>query len=92
MNLPTDRHSFPDVVFTTESGRRNRLVSPVIMTGNTDSRHFLPLCEHVYRFNANRYSEQSVKHTVDENMDVAATAESASFFHALAQITDAKLE
>lgn len=61
------------------------------MTGNTDSRHFLSLCENIYRFNPNRYSEQSAKHTVNENMDVAAVAESASFFHALAQITDEKL-
>ncbi|CAO1637140.1 unnamed protein product [Sympodiomycopsis kandeliae] len=55
------------------------LVTPSIMTGNTDSRHFLHLSENVWRWNPNRFSMQSNKHTINEKMSIKAHAETARF-------------
>ncbi|KDN44742.1 carboxypeptidase S [Tilletiaria anomala UBC 951] len=73
----TIKHVFPG-----ENGRE-RLVTPVIMTGNTDSRHLLKLTRNIWKFNPNTYSSKSAKHTVNENMGIRSHAETARFIHAL---------
>ncbi|PWN50192.1 Zn-dependent exopeptidase [Violaceomyces palustris] len=81
----TIRHVFPG------KDGRERLVTPVVMTGNTDLRHYLNLSQNLWRFNPNTYMMNSNKHTVGENMNMYAHAQTARFIHALIRNTDEAL-
>ncbi|KAF3985628.1 hypothetical protein FT663_05224 [Candidozyma haemuli var. vulneris] len=63
------RHIFEDYVFT--DLKDPIVVAPSIMTGNTDTRHYWNLTDHIYRYSPMHY-EDPIKdtkiHSVDEHL------------------------
>ncbi|KAI1375657.1 carboxypeptidase S [Hypoxylon crocopeplum] len=73
--------------FAFEDGK----VVPVgeLMTGNTDTRHYLNLTPHVYRWTPTRQGHNANAHTVDERMDMYAHMEALRFYYDLIRNFDA---
>ncbi|KAI0011001.1 carboxypeptidase S [Xylariaceae sp. FL0662B] len=73
--------------FSFEDGK----VVPVgeLMTGNTDTRHYLNLTSHVYRWTPTRQGHTANAHTVDERMDMYAHLEAVRFYYDLIRNFDA---
>ncbi|OCH93649.1 carboxypeptidase S [Obba rivulosa] len=65
----------------------NIIVSPGIMSGNTDTRYYWKLTEHIFRYNHhNSHNESSLAggvHTVNEHLPADAFIEMIRFFTAL---------
>ncbi|KAK2021752.1 peptidase family M20/M25/M40 [Colletotrichum zoysiae] len=73
--------------FAFDGGR----VVPVgeLMTGNTDTRHYLNLTRHVYRFVPIRNGATINAHTIDERIKISAHMEILSFYYDLIRNFDA---
>ncbi|KAK8078857.1 Peptidase family M20/M25/M40 [Apiospora phragmitis] len=73
--------------FAFEDGK----VVPVgeLMTGNTDTRHYLHLSKHVYRWTPTRKGGTQNAHTVDEAIDMQAHMEALRFYYDLIRNFDA---
>ncbi|KXJ91776.1 hypothetical protein Micbo1qcDRAFT_161797 [Microdochium bolleyi] len=69
----------------------NGTVVPVgeIMTGNTDTRHYLDLTRHVYRWVPTRDGARAGAHTVDEGIDMLSHMETVQFYYDLVRNFDA---
>ncbi|KOS21067.1 putative carboxypeptidase [Escovopsis weberi] len=63
--------------------------SPDIMTGNTDSRHYLRLSKHVYRFAPYRYAGEDNIHTIDEHVRMDGHMEMVRFYYDFVRNFDA---
>ncbi|CDO73281.1 hypothetical protein BN946_scf185008.g43 [Trametes cinnabarina] len=68
-------------------GNDNIIVSPGIMSGNTDTRYYWALTPHIYRYNhansGNGTALENGVHTVNESIDVDAFLEMIRFFTTL---------
>ncbi|KAI1386877.1 carboxypeptidase S [Hypoxylon trugodes] len=73
--------------FAFEGGK----VVPVgeLMTGNTDTRHYLNLTRHVYRWTPTRQGHTANAHTVDERIDMQAHLDAVRFYYDLIRNFDA---
>ncbi|KAI1467493.1 carboxypeptidase S [Daldinia caldariorum] len=73
--------------FAFEGGK----VIPVgeLMTGNTDTRHYLNLSRHIYRWTPTRQGHNVNGHTVDEGVDMYAHLELVRFYYDLIRNFDA---
>ncbi|KAI0171942.1 carboxypeptidase S [Hypoxylon sp. FL1284] len=73
--------------FAFEGGK----VVPVgeLMTGNTDTRHYLNLTSHVYRWTPTRQGHNANAHTVDEGVDMKSHMELVRFYYDLIRNFDA---
>ncbi|KAI1482458.1 hypothetical protein K445DRAFT_313402 [Daldinia sp. EC12] len=73
--------------FAFEGGK----VIPVgeLMTGNTDTRHYLNLTRHIYRWTPTRQGHNANAHTVDERVDMYAHLELVRFYYDLIRNFDA---
>ncbi|KAI0485160.1 carboxypeptidase S [Xylariaceae sp. FL0804] len=73
--------------FAFEGGK----VVPVgeLMTGNTDTRHYLNLSRNIYRWSPARKGTSFNGHTVDERVDMYAHLEMVGFFYDLIRNFDA---
>lgn len=60
-----------------------------LMTGNTDTRHYLNLSTHIYRWTPTRRGGNQNAHTVDEAMDMYAHMEALRFYYDLVRNFDA---
>ncbi|KAK7911858.1 peptidase family M20/M25/M40 [Apiospora marii] len=60
-----------------------------LMTGNTDTRHYLHLSKHVYRWTPTRKGGTQNAHTVDEAIDMQAHMEALRFYYDLVRNFDA---
>ncbi|KAI1077162.1 carboxypeptidase S [Whalleya microplaca] len=60
-----------------------------LMTGNTDTRHYLNLTSHVYRWTPTRQGHNANAHTVDERMDMQSHLEAVRFYYDLVRNFDA---
>ncbi|KAI0387426.1 carboxypeptidase S [Hypomontagnella monticulosa] len=60
-----------------------------LMTGNTDTRHYLNLTPHVYRWTPIRQGHNRNAHTVDERADMYTHLELVSFYYDLIRNFDA---
>ncbi|KAI1326304.1 peptidase family M20/M25/M40 [Xylariaceae sp. FL0255] len=60
-----------------------------LMTGNTDTRHYLNLSKNIYRWTPNRQGRSWNAHTVDERVDMRAHIEIVSFYYDLIRNFDA---
>ncbi|KAI1137898.1 carboxypeptidase S [Hypoxylon sp. FL0543] len=60
-----------------------------LMTGNTDTRHYLNLTRHVYRWTPTRQGHTANAHTVDERIDMQAHLEAVRFYYDLIRNFDA---
>lgn len=56
-------------------------VCPMVMTGSTDARHYEAICDHVFRFQPNRFDRPEDDHThgIDERLPVDQLPEMVSF-------------
>jgi Gly-Xaa carboxypeptidase len=63
------------------------VVSPGIMSGNTDTRHYWALTKHIYRYTHHNEGDSATPlagfHTVNESMDMDAFVEMIRFFATL---------
>ncbi|KAI6085335.1 carboxypeptidase S [Hypoxylon rubiginosum] len=60
-----------------------------LMTGNTDTRHYLNLTSHVYRWTPTRQGHNANAHTVDERVDMNSHLELVRFYYDLIRNFDA---
>lgn len=83
------RHIYEDFVFTNLT--LPLLVTPGIMTGNTDTRHYWNLTKNIYRFTPvfmTNLIKESRAHSVDEKMSVNNHLQLTAFFYEYVQVLD----
>lgn len=80
------RHIIEDFVFT--DLEEPLVVAPSIMTGNTDTRHYWSLTDHIYRYSP-MYIGDFIKdtniHSVDEKLDLSSHLQLTAFFYEFIQ-------
>jgi carboxypeptidase PM20D1 len=66
----------------------NPPVAPFIMLGGTDCQHFVPVCDHIYRFTALVMDEsfRGLEHGIDERIPIAGMATMVQFYARLMQV------
>ena len=79
--------AFARVERAIQSAWPGTLVLPYVLTGGTDTKHFVDLCPNCLRFTAYRVSglQQSRCHAIDENIDLDTIPNGVDFFKALIQ-------
>ncbi|RFU80511.1 acetylornithine deacetylase [Trichoderma arundinaceum] len=60
-----------------------------IMTGNTDTRHYIGLSENIWRFTPDRYHAENNIHTIDEHARVDGHIEMLKFYYNFVRNFDA---
>ena len=70
----------------------NPPVAPFTMLGGTDCQHFVPVCDHIYRFTSLVMDEsfRGLEHGIDERIPVAAMAKMVKFYAQLMQVWGTK--
>jgi carboxypeptidase PM20D1 len=65
----------------------NPPVAPFIMLGGTDCQHFVPVCDHIYRFTSLVMDEsfRGLEHGIDERIPIAGMARMVTFYGQLMQ-------
>jgi carboxypeptidase PM20D1 len=66
----------------------NPPVAPFVMLGGTDCQHFVPVCDHIYRFTSLVMDEsfRGLEHGIDERIPVEGMARMVVFYAALMQM------
>lgn len=85
------RHIYEDFVFTNLT--QPIVVSPAIMSGNTDTRHYWNLTKNIYRYSpvfGKDLIRESHVHSVDERISVANHLQLTAFFYEFVQTVDTK--
>ncbi|RPJ50578.1 MAG: M20/M25/M40 family metallo-hydrolase, partial [Chloroflexi bacterium] len=67
-------------------------VAPFVMLGGTDCQHFVPVCDHIYRFTSVVMDEtfRGLEHGIDERIPVEAMAKMVKFYGQIMQIWGTK--
>ncbi len=70
----------------------NPPVAPYVMLGGTDCQHFVPVCDHIYRFTSLVMDESfmGLEHGIDERIPVEGMARMVLFYAQLMQVWGAK--
>jgi carboxypeptidase PM20D1 len=70
----------------------NPPVAPFIMLGGTDCQHFVPVCDHIYRFTSLVMDEsfRGLEHGIDERIPIAGMAKMVKFYAQLIQVWGTK--
>ncbi|MCO6452581.1 MAG: M20 family peptidase [Caldilineales bacterium] len=70
----------------------NPPVAPFIMLGGTDCQHFVPVCDHIYRFTALMMDEsfRGLEHGIDERIPINGMANMVTFYSQLMQVWGTK--
>jgi carboxypeptidase PM20D1 len=65
----------------------NPPVAPFVMLGGTDCMHFVPVCDHIYRFTSVVMDEsfRGLEHGIDERIPVEAIGKMVTFYAQLMQ-------
>lgn len=84
----TIRHVFEDSGSVLASAHREIVVSPSLMTANTDTRHYWHLTPNIYRFNPVRMNYFMNIHAIDERVRVDAHLETVAFYYDFVQNAD----
>jgi carboxypeptidase PM20D1 len=65
----------------------NSPVAPFVMLGGTDCMHFVPVCDHIYRFTSVVMDEsfRGLEHGIDERIPVEAIGKMVTFYAQLMQ-------
>ena len=71
----------------------NPPVAPFVMLGGTDCQHFVPVCDHIYRFTSlvMDKSFQGLEHGIDERIPIAGMAKMVQFYAQLMQVWGKKI-
>jgi carboxypeptidase PM20D1 len=66
----------------------NPPVAPFTMLGGTDCQHFVPVCDHIYRFTSVVMDEsfRGLEHGIDERIPVEAMGKMVKFYAQLMQV------
>ncbi len=66
----------------------NPPVAPFVMLGGTDCQHFVPVCDHIYRFTSLVMDEsfRGLEHGIDERIPVKGMARMVRFYARLMQV------
>jgi carboxypeptidase PM20D1 len=66
----------------------NPPVAPFVMLGGTDCQHFVPVCDHIYRFTSLVMDEsfRGLEHGIDERIPVASMGTMVQFYARLMQV------
>jgi carboxypeptidase PM20D1 len=67
-------------------------VAPYVMLGGTDCQHFVPVCDHIYRFTSVVMdpSFMGLEHGIDERIPVEAMGKMVKFYAQLMQVWGSK--
>jgi carboxypeptidase PM20D1 len=67
-------------------------VAPYTMLGGTDCQHFVPVCDHIYRFTSLVMDERfrGLEHGIDERIPVEAMGKMVKFYAQLMQVWGTK--
>lgn len=70
----------------------NPPVAPYVMLGGTDRQHFVPVCDHIYRFTSLVMDEsfRGLEHGIDEHIPIQGMARMVKFYAQLMQVWGAK--
>jgi carboxypeptidase PM20D1 len=70
----------------------NPPIAPFIMLGGTDCQHFVPVCDHIYRFTSLVMDEsfRGLEHGIDERIPIEGMARMVQFYAQLMQAWGAK--
>ncbi len=70
----------------------NYPVAPFVMLGGTDCQHFVPVCDHIYRFTSLVMDEsfRGLEHGIDERIPVEGMAKMVKFYAQLMQVWGAR--
>jgi carboxypeptidase PM20D1 len=70
----------------------NPPVTPFIMLGGTDCQHFVPVCDHIYRFTSLVMDEsfRGLEHGIDERIPIEGMARMVKFYAQLMQAWGAR--
>jgi carboxypeptidase PM20D1 len=70
----------------------NPPVAPFVMLGGTDCQHFVPVCDHIYRFTSVVMDESfmGLEHGIDERIPVEAMGQMVQFYAQLMKVWGAK--
>ncbi|MCL4264972.1 MAG: M20 family peptidase [Anaerolineae bacterium] len=70
----------------------NPPVAPFVMLGGTDCQHFVPVCDHIYRFTSLVMDEsfRGLEHGIDERIPIAGMARMVTFYAQLMQVWGTK--
>ncbi len=70
----------------------NPPVAPFVMLGGTDCQHFVPVCDHIYRFTSvvMDASFMGLEHGIDERIPVEAMGKMVKFYAQLMQVWGAR--
>ncbi len=82
---PTQSASYQQINRTVRSLFPDTLVAPGLMIAATDSRHFTPVSDHIYRFSPVRAKPEDLSrfHGTNERISVANLGELVRFYHQL---------
>lgn len=66
----------------------NPPVAPFVMLGGTDCQHFVPVCDHIYRFTSLVMDEsfRGLEHGIDERIPIEGMATMVQFYARLMQV------
>jgi carboxypeptidase PM20D1 len=66
----------------------NPPVAPFVMLGGTDCQHFVPVCDHIYRFTSlvMDKSFQGLEHGIDERIPIQGMGQMVRFYAQLMQV------
>lgn len=82
---PTDSASYKLIERTVRELFPGTIVTPGLMVGGTDSRHFADICDHIYKFSPVRAKAEDLSrfHGTNERISTANLAELIRFYHRL---------
>ncbi|ODQ80801.1 hypothetical protein BABINDRAFT_34730 [Babjeviella inositovora NRRL Y-12698] len=85
------RHVYEEVAYPEKYGAENPIVvAPGISTGNTDTRWYWALTEHVYRYRPGiAHTLQTKAHSVDEHIPFESHLQIIAFYFEYLQVVDA---
>ena len=66
----------------------NPPVAPFVMLGGTDCQHFVPVCDHIYRFTSLVMDEsfRGLEHGIDERIPIEGMARMVTFYARLMRV------
>jgi carboxypeptidase PM20D1 len=89
---PTNALAYKSLSYVIRQVFDNPPVAPFVMLGGTDCQHFVPVCDHIYRFTSvvMDASFMGLEHGIDERIPVEAMGKMVKFYAQLMQVWGTK--